>query len=199
MIKIACVGDSITWGYSIIGRSKYSYPAVLQRLLGDNYIVKNFGFNDASARIDSDTPYVTKGVYKEALAFRPDIVFIMLGSNDTKKRNWIPSEYRKGYLTIIESFQNLESKPKIILLTPPHLYLFCGLDIYGLSEETMTNETIPAICQIAADKNLEVIDINSLLNRRDLFTDGVHPGRRGAAMLASAVAEKVGTFRDSDA
>ena len=28
MIRVACIGDSITWGFTIVGRRKYSYPAI---------------------------------------------------------------------------------------------------------------------------------------------------------------------------
>ena len=36
-IRVACVGDSVTYGYGIRHRAKYNYPAVLQNLLGDGY------------------------------------------------------------------------------------------------------------------------------------------------------------------
>lgn len=191
MKKVACVGDSITWGFTIIGRARHSYPAVLQTLLGEEFKVRNFGFNDASARIDSDTPYVSKVVFRNALNFEPDIVLLMLGSNDTKKCNWDPEEFRKGYLHIINSFTSVEPSPQVFLLTPPHLFDRYGLNMYGLSEKTMTEETIPAILGIASEKNLQVIDINSILDQKSLFTDGVHPGREGAAMIAQAAARAI--------
>lgn len=87
MKRIACVGDSITWGFTIVNRRKYSYPALLQQRLGADYEVRNFGQNDAAARFDADTPYVKKRVFQESLDWNPDIVLLMLGSNDTKKRN----------------------------------------------------------------------------------------------------------------
>ena len=46
MKKVACGGDSITWGFTIIHPAKHGYPAVLQHLLGDGYEVRNFGYND---------------------------------------------------------------------------------------------------------------------------------------------------------
>ena len=67
MKKIACIGDSITWGFTIINRRKHSYPALLQQRLGPDYEVRNFGYNDASARFDADTPYVKKAAYKKSL------------------------------------------------------------------------------------------------------------------------------------
>jgi len=189
IIKIACIGDSITWGYAIIGRKRNCFPSVLQRLLGDGYEVENFGFVDASARVDADTPYVTKAVFNKSHLFQPDIVMIMLGSNDTKTRNWDPEKYRRGYETIIDSYNKLESKPEIILLTPPHMFKRFGKNLYGLSEETMTNEVIPVIRSIASERKLKMIDINAVLSRSELIPDGVHPGVSGARLIAKTIAD----------
>lgn len=50
IIKVACVGNSITYGAGISNREKNSYPAQLQYYLGDDYEVRNFGSNGATAR-----------------------------------------------------------------------------------------------------------------------------------------------------
>lgn len=189
--KVACIGDSITWGFTIIGRARHSYPAVLQSLLGEEYLVRNFGYNDAAARIDSDTPYVRKGVYRRALKFDPDIAVVMLGSNDTKRRNWDPAKFREGYGTIIDSIIKLPSAPKVYLVTPPHIYKKLGLHALGLSEQTMTEGVIPAIREMASERDLEVIEVNAVLASPELFNDGVHPGRSGAGMIAEAVCGKI--------
>ena len=44
-IRVACVGDSITFGYGIKDRDKMSYPAQLGKRLGNKYEVRNFGVN----------------------------------------------------------------------------------------------------------------------------------------------------------
>ncbi len=67
MIKVACIGDSITWGFTLLNPWKQSYPALLQEKLGAGYQVRNYGYNDASARFDADTPYVSKRVYRDSL------------------------------------------------------------------------------------------------------------------------------------
>ena len=103
MKKLACVGDSITWGFTIVNRGKYSYPAVLQQLLGEGFEVRNFGHNDAAARFDADTPYVSKKAYRDSLAWEPDIVLLMLGTNDTKPWNWNPGIFREDYLRLVKS------------------------------------------------------------------------------------------------
>lgn len=59
-IKVACVGDSITYGHGIKGWSENNYPAVLQTLLGDEYHVANFGSSGACINPEGDQPLLTK-------------------------------------------------------------------------------------------------------------------------------------------
>lgn len=42
-MKVACVGNSITYGSGLSDRATQSYPVQLQRLLGEHYEVENFG------------------------------------------------------------------------------------------------------------------------------------------------------------
>ena len=42
-IRVACVGNSITYGTGIEDRAHDSYPSQLQRMLGERYVVGNFG------------------------------------------------------------------------------------------------------------------------------------------------------------
>ena len=60
----------------------------------------------------------------QALTFAPDVVTVMLGTNDAKFRNWGPlsAEFPVDYQAMIASFKNMSSKPKIWLMVPPPLY-----------------------------------------------------------------------------
>ena len=187
MIRVACIGDSITWGFTLLNPWKQSYPALLQEMLGKDYEVRNFGYNDASARFDADTPYVTKRVYRESLAWNPDIVLLMLGTNDTKKRNWDPEIFRRDYRRIVESYQELSSNPRIVLIAPIRIFLLQGLHLLGLYPETMEEGVRPAIREIAADMGLELIDLKDLFTDSSYCMDGVHPQKTGARMLAEAI------------
>lgn len=69
IVKVACVGNSITYGAGISNRDKNSYPAQLQYYLGDGYEVRNFGSNGATAQSDGDYPYIRTAVYNESKAF----------------------------------------------------------------------------------------------------------------------------------
>lgn len=58
-MKIACVGDSLTYGYASTNPATNSYPSVLGQLLGDSYQVGNFG-KSSSYVLDPDNPYNIK-------------------------------------------------------------------------------------------------------------------------------------------
>ena len=83
-IKVACVGDSITQGSGIKDPAKDSYPAQLQKLLGDNFEVKNFGHSGRTLLYGGDAPYIKSPKFKQAQDFNPDVVIIKLGTNDSK-------------------------------------------------------------------------------------------------------------------
>ena len=44
-IKVACIGNSVTFGAGIKDRNVNSFPVQLQQMLGDNYEVANFGYS----------------------------------------------------------------------------------------------------------------------------------------------------------
>lgn len=187
MKRIACVGDSITWGFTIVNRRKYSYPALLQQRLGDEYEVRNFGYNDAAAQFDADTPYVKKHVYQDSLEWNPDVVLLMLGSNDTKRRNWDPEIFRRDYTRIVESYLKLPSKPRVILIAPIQIFQPMHIPVLGLYSETMENGVRPAIREIASETGLELVDLVNLFTDSKYMMDGVHPQREGAKMLEEAI------------
>ena len=187
MIRVACIGDSITWGFTLLNPWKQSYPALLQEKLGPDYSVRNFGYNDASARFDADTPYVRKRVYQESLEWNPDIVLLMLGTNDTKTRNWDPDIFRRDYRRIVESYQALPSHPRVIPIAPIRIFTVMGIPWLGLHPDTMEEGVRPAIREIAAQMGLELIDLQDLFTDSHFCRDGVHPQRTGARMLAEAI------------
>ena len=185
MKKVACVGDSITWGFTIVNRGKYSYPAVLQQLLGEGFEVRNFGHNDAAARFDADTPYVSKKAYRDSLAWEPDIVLLMLRTNDTKPWNWNPGIFREDYLRLVESYLALPSHPRVVLVAPIRIFKLIPVTI--LNPDVLEEGVRPAIRDIAAQLHLQFIDLYDLFDSARLCRDGVHPQRDGARLLAEAL------------
>ena len=189
MKKVACVGDSITWGFTIVNRAKYSYPAVLQQLLGEGFEVRNFGHNDAAARFDAETPYVSKKAYRDSLAWEPDIVLLMLGTNDTKPWNWNPGIFREDYLRLVQSYLSLPSHPRVVLIAPIRIFKLIPVTI--LNPDVLEEGIRPTIRDIAAQLHLQLVDLYDLFDSARLCRDGVHPQREGARLLAEALFKAV--------
>lgn len=180
-VKVACIGDSITQG-SGAGPGK-SYPAQLQSLLGEKWNVGNFGVSGRTLLKKGDHPYWIEKAYQDALAFSPDVVIIMLGTNDTKPQNWkFESEFVADYTELVKSFQALASKPRIYVCRP------CPVPEpgnYGINEKNL-QEWIKRVDQIAKDMNLGVIDMHKALeDKPQMLPDRVHPNAAGAWEMAA--------------
>ena len=187
-IRIACVGDSITYGCMLRNRHKNNYPAILNRMLGENYCVNNFGYTDRTAIKSGDLPYTCEKLYRQSLDFNPNIVVFLLGSNDSKLKNWKEEKFIKDYKEILDGYLALDSLQKLYILIPPPMFEVRGKVLYGLRNEVVENEICPAIRSIAKEKNLEFIDLCEIFkDRKELFADGVHPNPQGSKLLAESV------------
>jgi lysophospholipase L1-like esterase len=184
-VRVACVGDSITYGYGVEDRTKNCYPAVLQKLLGEKYDVRNFGVSGATLLNAGDRPYTKEKAYKDALAFNPHVVVIKLGSNDTKPQNWKHADdYAGDYKALIESFQKLETKPKVYLCTPVPAYPAA----FGITDEVLKTGVKPKVEALGKEPKLPVIDLYAALSDKPkLFPDKVHPNAEGAKLIAETV------------
>ena len=191
MKKVACIGDSITWGFMLLNPRKWNYPTRLQELLGNGYEVRNFGYNDASVQFDADTPYVRKRVFRNSLEWNPDIVLLMLGTNDTKRRNWDSVRFRKDYLRLVDSYRTLPSAPQVILIAPIRIFRIKGIAIMGVYPEILEEGVRPAIHEIGTETGLQVVDLEDLFSDNSFSLDGVHPLREGSRMIAERIFQKV--------
>ncbi|MDE6384673.1 MAG: hypothetical protein K2L36_00810 [Eubacterium sp.] len=184
-IKVACVGDSITFGCTVRNWRKNNYPAVLSNLLGEKYCVNNFGYTNRTAIKSADYPYVNEKLYQQSLDFEPDIVVIMLGSNDSKENNWNKDKFINDYCEMINNYLTLASKPKVYVLVPPPLFEVRGKVMWQLRKDVMDNEICPAVKQIADKMGVQCIDMHRVFeNKRELFSDGVHPNAEGSRKFA---------------
>ena len=99
-IKVSCIGNSITYG-----SMGAAYPLKLQALLGPEYMVENEGVRGTTMLKKGNSPYWTRGKFTQVFAFKPDIVTIKLGTNDTKKENWdrYNGEFKKDCIAMIDT------------------------------------------------------------------------------------------------
>ena len=191
--RIACVGDSITYGATIRDKSHDSYPAQLGTMLGRKYSVKNFGASGYTLQESCDRPYTSHKRYKKSLDFKPDVVLIMLGTNDTKPYNWISTEaFQDDYRQLILSYQELPSRPDVILMTPASVFPenFNPAKPYKI-RSGVAGEAAKAVRELAKELGLPFIDIHEVTASHPEFflQDGVHPNELGAKAIARTVYE----------
>lgn len=196
-VRVACVGDSITYGHGVGNWPKNNYPAVLSALLGEDYHVRNFGFPGRALQSDSDQPYTVTGHYKKSLEYDCDILVFMMGSNDSKPENWkgkdrFQAELRK----ILNGYLDQNDSLKVFLCTPATAFFTDG------KEGTCTNfdiqpEVVGEIADIvretAEEYDCGLIDIHALTGEHPEWfeKDGVHPDKNGARAIAQKVSEEI--------
>lgn len=180
-IRVACVGDSLTEGSG--------YPSDLWMLLGSNYSIGTFGKGGAMVFLKSPTAYMNETVFEEAKNFQPNIVIIMLGTNDALPGlNVSEDEFVQDYKTLICEFQALDSKPQICLVKPPPIFH----DGTGLSTQFFEQIILPNIEKVANDTALPLVDVYSrLINHPEYFVDGVHPYMKGAQIIADQIYKSI--------
>jgi acyl-CoA thioesterase I len=182
--KVACVGDSIT---------QFSgWCEDLGTRLGAGYTAKNFGVSGTTLLKAGDSSYWTSAQFAPSHEFAPDILVIMLGTNDSKPQNWTPANadrFAADYEELIDSYAKLASRPRIWVVLPPP----SGPNVYAISGDVIEHEELPRIRQVASAKGAGVIDVFGAFGGRHfdamLFdaTDLVHPNARGARVIADAV------------
>ncbi|MCE5276795.1 MAG: GDSL-type esterase/lipase family protein [Planctomycetaceae bacterium] len=190
-VRVACVGDSITARTGL--QDGTPYPQQLGKMLGGKWQVGNFGVSGATLLNHGDFPYQKQQAFKSVLAWEPDVVIIMLGTNDTQGQNWkFKGEFADDYKDLIKKFAALASKPRIFICTPPPTRKGGN---YGIREEGVV-EQIPIINRVAAEMNVGLIDMyGALKDHRRLIPDKVHPSTAGSRFMAKAAYQTL-TGRD---
>ncbi|WP_290712970.1 GDSL-type esterase/lipase family protein [Flavihumibacter sp. CACIAM 22H1] len=188
--RIACVGNSITYGSGVANREKNSYPAQLQAMLGKGYLVQNFGLGGTTLLKKGNKPYWTSDEFRRSLESRPDLVFIKLGTNDSKAVNRPFHANLVADLTeLVKTYQQLPTHPRVILLLPvPSFYA----DSNSIYDPVIRSSIIPAVQQVAYETGVELIDLYQLfINREDLLPDKIHPNSLGATVMAKRLYEAI--------
>jgi lysophospholipase L1-like esterase len=185
-MRVACIGDSITLGVGVKDQKHNSYPAQLAALLGERWEVRNFGVSGTTMMKKGDRPYVERPQYRTALDYKPDIVVIALGTNDSKPQNHEtnPDDFGPSYRDMIAAFRKGNPDVRIYACLPPPAFP----ENWGIRDSVIVQKLIPIIQKVAKDENVSVIDLHSALeDKATCFPDKVHPNEEGAKLIAETV------------
>ena len=186
--KVACIGNSVTYGMTHKNPTETSYPTQLQQMLGKEYEVRNFGHSGATLLSKGHRPYINLPEYKAALEFAPDIAVIHLGLNDTDPRNWpnYRDEFYSDYINIIEALRKVNPDVEVYVCQMTPIFHWHRRFKSGTRDwYWQIQELIPAIAEYGS---FEIIELNRYLyNRPDLMPDALHPTEQGAGIIAKQV------------
>ena len=187
-IKVACIGNSVTFGYLLPEREVNAYPFQLQKMLGEDYEVGNFGKSGATLLNKGHRPYMQQQEFKDAMTFGGDIAVIHLGLNDTDPRNWpnYSEDFEKDYYALIDSVMKANPKCKVWIcrmspITDKHPRFRSGTrDWYKQIQQRIED--------IAKIKDVGLIDLQTpLYDLPNLLPDALHPDTIGAKIIAETV------------
>ncbi len=187
-IKVACVGNSITQGP---GRDHPdSYPLLMQEVLGDDYEVKNFGVSGRTLLKMGDRPYWKESQFEEVQNFRPDILVIKLGTNDSKPQNWKhKTDFVEDYIELVHTLKaSMPENGQVYICIPVPVFE----DKWGINEPTMVKEIRPMLKKIAKVTDAKMINLHKPFKGKGaLFPDGIHPNTAGNQLMAEKIAQKI--------
>lgn len=202
IVKIGCVGDSITYGSGSDDPSVDSYPVYLQRMLGYDYYVEKYGAPGHSL-IETDDPTFLKNAYfDQSVSARLDVVIIMLGTNDCRPTKWADSAHKDwrdpqrtaNFLAsgqkMIDAYRKENPKIQIIWATSPTV----PQDKQYGTDWTARLERYgnPLVRQLANENKCDLIDIFTYSeNHLEMFegSDGLHCKNEGYKVLAEGFYE----------
>jgi lysophospholipase L1-like esterase len=145
--------------------------------------VGNFGVSGSTVSIDGKIAYMKQEAFLKAEHFEPELVVIMLGTNDANCEIANDTDITSDYMQLVDAFENLSSNPDILVVKSPPIYS----DYSGYNNTFLTTNVIPTITMVADELNLTTVDVYSVMNDSSYFNDGIHPNSEGADIIANTI------------
>ena len=175
-IRMVCLGDSIT--------QAGAYVSALQTALGKQWEVTNLGNSGATLLKKGDKPYSRLPQFAQAIQLKPDVVTIMLGTNDSKPGNWNnKAEFEADYKSMIDDLKKANRKVVIYCCVPPP----AGGNKWSINGTVIKDEIGPLVRKVAKDTGCYVIDLQEPLTGKNVIPDGVHPNVDGHKLMAASI------------
>ena len=191
---IACIGDSITYGYGVSNPAEEAWPALLDKKLGDGWQIVNFGVSGTTLLDEGAFPYRSTGNVERAKELDPSIAFIMLGSNDSVDPRWNIESYRAQLSALVDELESASTHDvQIVLMAPPCTFYHLNSAARDESINQVLGEDIRlAVIDVAEEKGALYIDLYEFSeDHPEWFPDKLHPNEEGNAAFADYLYDQV--------
>ena len=180
-VRVACIGDSITVGEGL----ETPYPEKIQELLGDGFEVRNFGVNAATLLLQGAKPYAKQPEFVASIQFQPHVVFILLGTNDSKADDWAHAgNFIPDYETLASQYLRDGENVVIFACTPAVV----ENGAWGIDEALIQRDVAPMVRKASKQLNIGLVDVNAAFKgKKGLWSDGVHLNQAGADLVAKTM------------
>eukprot|EP01001_Neometanema_parovale_P007391 NODE_3697_length_1175_cov_40.188213_g3512_i0.p1 GENE.NODE_3697_length_1175_cov_40.188213_g3512_i0~~NODE_3697_length_1175_cov_40.188213_g3512_i0.p1 ORF type:complete len:228 (-),score=17.80 NODE_3697_length_1175_cov_40.188213_g3512_i0:133-816(-) len=191
-LRLACLGDSLTEGVHGGGKP---YPTFLSQHLqaqGFNQVeVRGFGHSGATLMYHTNLPYNRTREWRAILEYRPHIIVVLLGTNDSKRKYFMKAGGRLSFVRemkyMLSQLRVLSSSPDIILGIPPPAYR----PIDTIDQATIVSEIQPAIMSVGAELGFPTFSLQEPVIVRSMMHDGVHLNPTGRRKMGAAIGDAV--------
>lgn len=206
--RILCFGDSLTWGYDPVKRTRFPeenrWTQVLQRQLGDAFLVVEEGQNGRTIATDDPAEGEKNGLRYIGPCMEShapfDMLILMLGSNDCKRKFAYSAMDIAGEMQIflekVQAYNRFHCKEafKVLLVSPPPIgeaikESWLG-DSFGYENARKVSLELPAWYKTLAEmygcdylNAAEYVQVSA--------ADGVHLDAEGQRKLGEVIAERV--------
>jgi lysophospholipase L1-like esterase len=206
MKRILCYGDSNTWGYDPVTNDRLAkdtrWTGVLSRALGDNFEIIEEGLGGRTTVWDDPIEGYKNG--KEYLipcleSHRPlDLVVLMLGTNDLKKRFSLSAfDIAEGAKVLVSIIQESKAgingcSPQVLLLAPPPTVKLSDYTEMFEGAGRKSKQFSAQYKRVAREMECAFLDTATIIVSSPL--DGIHLEAGEHQKLGQALAMKVKEF-----
>ncbi|WP_209017523.1 SGNH/GDSL hydrolase family protein [Roseibium aggregatum] len=205
-LTVVCFGDSLTWGFDPVDRSRYGHDVrwtrLLQKELGEAFYVIEEGLNGRTTVFEDPVKGDKNGLQHLATVRKThmpiDILIVMLGTNDLQTRFSMNAETIATAMGRLLDFarrptDDVEGRaPKVLLMAPPPLGALEGTPFAELFPKTAVEESKKlADCYRlkAAEYGAAFFDTGTVISASPV--DAIHFDPELQAGLAKAIAAEV--------
>ncbi|MEM5583410.1 MULTISPECIES: SGNH/GDSL hydrolase family protein [unclassified Roseibium] len=205
-ISVVCFGDSLTWGFNPVDKSRYGHDVrwtrLLQKELGGGFHVIEEGVNGRTTVFEDPVKGDKNGLRHLEIVRKThmpiDILIMMLGTNDLQARFAMNADTIAVAMGRLLDFarrptDDVEGRaPRVLLMAPPPLGPMAGTPFAAqFSEQSVVESHRLAKCYSdkAADYGAAFFDTGSVISASAV--DAIHLDAEPQAGLAVAVAAEV--------